>query len=104
MKFAFQEGLFPYENLATLYSQLKDWGFEGVETWGEGLSDRIEEVKAASKASGLPVCGICPGLHGIRGSLLDSDPAARATACRVMVGAPDLALPLPPAGALWAIG
>lgn len=78
--FAFQEGLFPYQDEAALYAQLRAWGFDAVEVWGEKLDERMGRVKAASAAAGLPVCGICPGGAGIRGSLLSSDAQARSLA------------------------
>ena len=78
--FAFQEGLFPYENEDTLYVQLKDWGFDAVEVRGEKLEERVGRVQSASRTAGLPICGICPGGEGIRGSLLSDDAQSRALA------------------------
>jgi len=78
--FAFQEGLFPYQTEDALYAQLRGWGFDAVEVWGEKLDERMDRVKSASHAAGLPVCGICPGGAGIRGSLLSGDPEARGLA------------------------
>lgn len=77
MKFAIQEGLYPYNYTDKLYLQLKDWGFDAVEVMGQGLVGRLKEVKAASATAGLPVCAICPGLNGIRGSLLSQDAQVR---------------------------
>ena len=77
MKFAFQEGLFPYESEQILYLKLREWGFDAVEVWGEKLHERMDRVAAASQSADLPVCGICPGGKGIRGSMLSDDPELR---------------------------
>ena len=77
MKLAFQEGLFPYEKEDELYARLAEWGFDAVEVWGDGLADRVDRVRTAAKSAGLPVCAICPGLDGIRGSLLSADAETR---------------------------
>jgi len=73
MKFAIQDGLFSYESIDAFFGMARDWGFDAVEVMGQNLEDRIDKIKAASKASGLPVCAICPGLDGIRASLLEDD-------------------------------
>ncbi|HOX28100.1 MAG TPA: sugar phosphate isomerase/epimerase family protein [bacterium] len=80
MKISFQEGLIPFEDTAGFYRQVKQWGFDGVEAWGVGLEDRVAEVAAEAKAAGLQVSAICPGLDGIRGSLLSDDAEERARA------------------------
>ena len=78
MKFAIQDGLIPAAGESEFFNRARDWGFDAVEVMGEGLADRLDRVRAA--AAILPVCAICPGLNGIRGSLLDADPDVRARA------------------------
>jgi len=80
MKLSFQEGLIRQKSFSGLLGQLKMWGFDAVEVWGEGLSDRLDEVKMAVKGADMPVSSICPGGGGIRGSLLDDDADSRAQA------------------------
>ena len=78
MKFAIQDGLIVSGSEIEFFTRARDWGFDAVEVMGEGLVDRLDRVRAA--AALLPVCAICPGLNGIRGSLLDSDSDVRARA------------------------
>lgn len=74
MKLACQEGLAPGKDAAERFANIKKAGYEGVEVGGGGLADRAKEVKAASKASGLPVSTICAGYGGCP---LDASPAER---------------------------
>lgn len=80
MKLAIQEGLFPVSDFAEFASLSADWGFDAVEVWGEGLASRVDAVRSALQSARIPACSICPGGTGIRGSLLSSDPDARAAA------------------------
>jgi sugar phosphate isomerase/epimerase len=80
VQFAFQEGLIPAGDEESFFTRLRDWGFDAVEVWGENLDARLERVKTAARNAGLPVCGICPGGRGIRGSLLHESESSRALA------------------------
>ena len=74
MKLAVQEGMLPGAGLVEKLGNLTKFGYEGVEVGGGGLADRVKEVGAASKATGVPVCSICAGF---RGTPLSPDRAVR---------------------------
>lgn len=73
MKLAIQEGIFPVKDFPEFLEKAKGWGLKEVEVWGEGLGDRIDDVKRALSGAGPRACSICPGDRGIRSSLLDDD-------------------------------
>lgn len=74
MRLACQEGLAPGKDAAEKFANIKRAGYEGVEVGGRGLVDRLKEVKAASKAAGIPVSTVCAGYGGCP---LDASPAER---------------------------
>ncbi len=80
MKLALQEGLYDDGGFGKFVERAQEWGFDAVEVWGEGLSDRLTEVKKVVSDAGMPVSSICPGGGGIRGSLLSGDEAGRSAA------------------------
>ncbi len=42
----------------------KEYGFDAVEIWGEGLADRLEEVKKIIKKHDVEVSAVCSGFRG----------------------------------------
>lgn len=80
MKLALQEGLYEDGGFANFVRRAAEWGFDAVEVWGEGLAERIEEVKRVVASAGMPVSSVCPGGGGIRGSLLAQDEDERKAA------------------------
>ncbi|KPJ62643.1 MAG: hypothetical protein AMS15_03245 [Planctomycetes bacterium DG_23] len=74
---------------------LKAYGFEAVELWGNEVRDNQEEIKAATEKAGLPVSTIC---SGIRGCLLHNDKKERDSAIS------DMKMLLKIAGDLGAVG
>ena len=74
MKLSAQGRKIPGETLKESLMNLKSYGFEGVELWGNDVMDKEEEVKAAMEEAGLPVSTIC---SGVRGCLLDSEKKER---------------------------
>jgi len=75
MKIACQERLLPGVDAYQRFENAKKFGFEGVEVDGaELLQGRFEEIRDASKKTGVPVSTICAGY---RGCLLDPDPEER---------------------------
>lgn len=83
MKIACQNSIAGDGTILEQFQRLEEWGFEGVElTCWEKLDGcrckgilRIEgEVRAAMKATGLPVTSICGGIHF---EFLDGDRAKR---------------------------
>lgn len=74
MKLACQEGLAPGKSAGEKFANIKKAGYKGVEVGGWGLVDRLKEVKAASKAAGIPVSTVCAGYGGCA---LDANPVER---------------------------
>ena len=95
MKLACQEGMAPGTTLEEKLANIEQAGYEGVELWGGGLVDRLEEVKRATKKASVPVTTICAGY---RGTPLSNDLATRKQA------ADDIVMLLDAAGELGATG
>jgi len=74
MKLSAQGRKIPGETLKERLINLKSYGFEGVELWGNEVMDNEEQVKAAIEEAGLPVSTIC---SGVRGCLLHTDKKER---------------------------
>lgn len=78
MKLAIQTARLPGESLAEKFSNARDYGFDGVEVNINpefALADHVDELLAATDASGLPVAAICT--HGTHDPL-QPDPDERA--------------------------
>ncbi|MCD6351876.1 MAG: sugar phosphate isomerase/epimerase [Armatimonadetes bacterium] len=85
MKLACQEGLVPGRDLQEKLDNLAAWGYEGIEFWGAGLQDRVDEINRACDASDVKPSTICAGF---RGTPLDSDPEQREIAiedCKMLL-------------------
>lgn len=74
MKLACQEGLVPGRDLSEKLANLAAWGYEGIEFWGSGLQDRVDEINAACASSPVKPSTICAGY---RGCPLDADAEQR---------------------------
>jgi sugar phosphate isomerase/epimerase len=74
VKIACQEGLVPGNSLAERIEKLAAWGYEGIEFWGRGLWDRVDEINAACDAMPVKPSTICAGYGGCP---LDADPEQR---------------------------
>ncbi|GGJ11712.1 xylose isomerase [Alicyclobacillus cellulosilyticus] len=61
MKFAAQENLVPGATFREKVQHLKRLGYEGVELRGDHLAERVQEVKAALRESGIAATCICGG-------------------------------------------
>jgi sugar phosphate isomerase/epimerase len=64
-------GLFP-ANIMEKFEYIKAMGFDGYEIDGKLLVENLDEVKAAIKATGLPVTTACGGYDGWIGDLSKS--------------------------------
>ncbi|MCY0869935.1 MAG: sugar phosphate isomerase/epimerase [Firmicutes bacterium] len=66
MKWAAQENLVPGSSFAQKVELLARIGYEGIELRGDGLPDRVDEVRRGLSASGLKATCICGGFtHGL---------------------------------------
>jgi len=61
MKIATQESLIPGRDAAERFDKAASFGFEGIEVGWRNLKERVAELKAASRNSGLPISTICSG-------------------------------------------
>ncbi|MFA6451548.1 MAG: sugar phosphate isomerase/epimerase family protein [bacterium] len=80
MKLSLQEGLYTAQDFKWFLRDAKDWGFDAVEVWGEGLDERLDEVVRTLKEENVVASSVCPGGGGIRGSILSDSMEERATA------------------------
>jgi sugar phosphate isomerase/epimerase len=80
MKLSLQEGLYAAQDFRWFLRDAKDWGFDAVEVWGEGLHERLDEVARLLKEEEIPASSVCPGGGGIRGSILSDSAEERAVA------------------------
>lgn len=77
MKLAVQDGMLPGKTLVEKMANCKQFGYEGVEFWGSGLADRVDEIKAACAETGVAASTICAGYPGCP---LDADKGERDSA------------------------
>lgn len=77
MKFACQEGMAVGATLEEKLDNLAAAGYEGIEFWGAGLWDRVDEIKKATANHSVKPSTICAGF---RGCPLDADKKERDTA------------------------
>lgn len=61
MKFAVQENLIPGDSFQKKVENLAEFGYEGVELRGDGLSKRVHEIKQALEDSPIEATCICGG-------------------------------------------
>lgn len=77
MKLSIQEGIYGARDFGGFLEDAKEWGFDAVEVWGEGLRERLGEVKRLLSEKGVAASSVCPGGGGIRGSILSGDEEER---------------------------
>ena len=85
MKLACQENLVPGDSLSEKLEKLAEWGYEGIEFWGGGIAERVDEINAACDASPVKPSTICAGFRGVP---LDADPEQRKLAiedCKLLL-------------------
>jgi sugar phosphate isomerase/epimerase len=70
LKIACQEGMVPGATLEEKLDRLAAAGYDGVELRGDGLADRVQEVRAAAKNHPVKLATIC---GGIRDRFVDPD-------------------------------
>ncbi len=71
MKIATQNQAFFPTNILEKFQYIKAMGFDGYEIDGKLLVENLEEVKAAIKATGLPVTTACGGYDGWIGDFIE---------------------------------
>lgn len=71
MKIATQNQAFFPTNILEKFRYIKAMGFDGYEIDGKLLVENLEEVKAAIKATGLPVTTACGGYDGWIGDFIE---------------------------------
>ena len=74
MKLAIQEDMLVGSNIEHRFEEARRLGFDGIEVWGAGLTERVPELVAASRKTGLPIAAVN---HGRQGRLIDPDRAER---------------------------
>jgi sugar phosphate isomerase/epimerase len=91
MGLALQEDMLPGKTLLEKFSCARQFGFQGVEVWGIGLTERVPEIIGAVKQTGLTISAVN---HGRQRDLLHPDRAEREAALaelrRSIVNAVDL--------------
>ncbi len=71
MKIATQNQAFFPTNILEKFEYIKAMGFDGYEIDGRLLVENLNEVKAAIKATGLPVTTACGGYDGWIGDFIE---------------------------------
>lgn len=79
LKLAIQEPMLPGKDLHERVYKAEELGFEGIEFWGRGIEDRVDEILSAISTSRVKVSTICAGY---RGNLLSADRSERELAMR----------------------
>ncbi len=74
VKLACQESLVPGRDLKEKLDKLAEWGYEGIEFWGGGIAERVDEINSACDEHTVKPSTICAGF---RGCPLDADPEQR---------------------------
>ncbi|MCS7104754.1 MAG: sugar phosphate isomerase/epimerase [Thermofilaceae archaeon] len=64
MKLSIQENLVPGLKLEEKLIKAERFGFDGVEVWGHGMRERIEEIKQALSTVKIRISTICSGYRG----------------------------------------
>jgi len=70
MRVGCQERVLAGENALKKFQFAAECGLEGVEVGGWGLKERVDELKEAIEATGMPIVSICDGYNGC---LVDPD-------------------------------
>ena len=79
LKLAVQESILPGRDLSERVHKAEELGFEGIEFWGRGIEDRVDEILSAVSTSRVKVSTICAGY---RGNLLSPDRSERELAMK----------------------
>lgn len=91
MRLSIQEDMLPGRTLLEKFSCARQAGFQGVEVWGYGLTERVPEIINAARQTGLDISAVN---HGRQRDLLHPDRAERELALaelrRSIVNAVDL--------------
>jgi sugar phosphate isomerase/epimerase len=58
MRIATQESRIPGRDAAERFDRAAGFGFEGIEIGWQNLEERVADLKAASRASGLPISAV----------------------------------------------
>ncbi|RKY01438.1 sugar phosphate isomerase/epimerase [Candidatus Poribacteria bacterium] len=74
MKLAAQEGLIPGRDLKEKLDNAAKFGFQGIEFWGGGIENRVEEIIKATENHEVKPSTICAGFGGC---LLDPNRSER---------------------------
>lgn len=64
LKLSSQEGIIPGDSLRAKVERMAEWGFQGLELWGGGLPNRVDDVRDAIAGTGVEVSAICAGYEG----------------------------------------
>ncbi len=81
MKLSCQEGMVPGRSLEEKLARLEQYGFEGIELGGSGLTQRSREIARLTAKSKVKPSSVC---IGYRGCLLSPEPQERELAVRDM--------------------
>lgn len=76
LKISCQEGVAPGKTLTEKLDFMEQLGIVGLEVWGGGLENRVNEIQDALKSRSIKVSAICAGFGGW---LIADDPAVRQT-------------------------
>ncbi|HOI50421.1 MAG TPA: sugar phosphate isomerase/epimerase, partial [Prolixibacteraceae bacterium] len=76
LKISCQEGVAPGKTLTEKLDFMEQLGIVGLEVWGGGLENRVNEIQDALKNRSIKVSAICAGFGGW---LIADDPAVRQT-------------------------
>ena len=74
LKISLQEGVAPGDNLKAKLDVLEKLGVVGFEPGGNGLADRVNELKDALKGRNIKISAICAGFKGF---ILSTDESVR---------------------------
>jgi len=61
MKLAIQEDMLVGSSAEHRFEEARRLGFDGIEVWGAGLTERVPELVAASRKTGLPIAAVNHG-------------------------------------------
>ena len=64
LKLSFQEGTLDFDSLNAKFDYMEQYGIEGFEPWGKGLSEKINEIQDKLKGRNIKVSAICAGFKG----------------------------------------
>jgi sugar phosphate isomerase/epimerase len=64
LRLSAQEGVIPGKSLAEKLDKMEQWGFQGLEVGGGGLSRRVKELKEALNGRPIKLSATCAGFEG----------------------------------------